>query len=152
MIDSFNRKIVNYVGVRTYTGPFTFPDFESHLFGELSKVQASKTYTLPNLKPCQNTRISRLKKRSQSSHRCPASNPADCTSLASSCSHTRNAYTNRSVPRVVRGNDRRLILPKIDTRLVRTRNQTTSSEADMLEVRHGNTTQFIRKIFGISSV
>ena len=139
MIDSFNKKIVNYVGVRTYSGSFTFQDFENHLFGELSKTQMSSPYNLPNLRGGQNQRLSHLKKRSQSHNGRPSRRQGECNSMGSSCSHPRSVLGAVSLSQ-----EQPLILPMIRSGMSTPYKQNMKPDKNVLEVRHGNSTQYIR--------
>ena len=40
VIDNFNKKIIHYVGCRTYTGPISQTSYEKHLVTELCKLQS----------------------------------------------------------------------------------------------------------------
>ena len=149
MIDTFNRSVGNFVGVQTYTGPFTFNDFERHLFKELGKVKASSVHPLPDLKESPIPRISRLKKRILSNNSCVSGKLEDCDSMASGCSHTRSAHGSHSMPRETGLRSDRLILPRIEKSQSQSSTAVSSAESNLLEVRHGNTSQFIRILDGI---
>ena len=116
---------------------------------ELGKVKASSVHPLPDLKESPIPRISRLKKRILSNNSCVSGKLEDCDSMASGCSHTRSAHGSHSMPRETGLRSDRLILPRIEKSQSQSSTAVSSAESNLLEVRHGNTSQFIRILDGI---
>ena len=130
IIDNFNKKVLNYVGCRTYTGPISATYYEKYLLSELCKlcsvshpgdlyleteVQHLSYYNIGNITRTR-TRTSGLSRSNNSQESCRASS-----------------------------SDRRLVLPQIINKHPEPSSSSSTTTSDrILEVRHGGVSKQIK--------
>ena len=130
IIDNFNKKVLNYVGCRTYTGPISATYYEKYLLSELCKlcsvshpgdlyleteVQHLSYYNIGNITRTR-TRTSGLSRSNNSQESCRGSS-----------------------------SDRRLVLPQIINKHPEPSSSSSTTTSDRnLEVRHGGVSKQIK--------
>ena len=135
IIDNFNRKILHYVGCRTYTGPISATYYEKYLLSELCKLcsvsHPADLYlqTEVALQHISVSNIANLSSRTRTTR----------TSRLSRSNNSQKSYTDSST-------ERRLVLPSITNPHTEPSSSSSSSTASdrILEVRHGGVRKQIK--------
>ena len=126
IIDNFNKKILDYVGCRTYTGPISATYYEKYLLCELCKLcSVSHPADLYLQTEVEHISYSNIANRSR-------------TSRLSRSNNSQKSYTDSST-------ERRLVLPHISNPHTGPSSSSSSSTSDrILEVRHGGVRKQIK--------